>query len=102
MILLRFVSNFSTKTETIIKIFGSYLTYCHLYSTSKRRNALGDIEVWKQNSNSKLVFLRGDRLALAQTNIASNFNCRVLAIKQPRGAVATTMEFSEIEITKLQ
>ncbi|XP_044476795.1 uncharacterized protein LOC123204259 [Mangifera indica] len=42
------------------------------------------------------------KLALAQTNIASNFNCRVLAIKQPRGAVATTMEFSEIEITKLQ
>ncbi|KAJ0105341.1 hypothetical protein Patl1_19040 [Pistacia atlantica] len=48
------------------------------------------------------------KLALAHNNIASNFNCKVLAIKQPGVAVvptldsSTNMDFSVIDITRLQ
>ncbi|KAJ4713325.1 Adenine nucleotide alpha hydrolases-like superfamily protein [Melia azedarach] len=56
------------------------------------------------------------KLALAHNNIASNFNCRVLAIKQPAASTqlrtqnkaaptldsSTNMDFSQIEIARLQ
>ncbi|GKV25111.1 hypothetical protein SLEP1_g34602 [Rubroshorea leprosula] len=56
------------------------------------------------------------RLAIAHNNIASNFNCRVLAVKQPESPLrktkspatlpaldsSTNMDFSQIEIAALQ
>ncbi|XP_057952092.1 uncharacterized protein LOC131146477 [Malania oleifera] len=52
------------------------------------------------------------KLAIAHTNIATNFNCKVLAIKQPpplmqkstalpQPGCSTNMDFSQIEITRL-
>lgn len=53
------------------------------------------------------------RLAMAHNDIANHFNCRVLAIKQPTSAPvetatpvtldsSTNMDFSQIEISRLQ
>ncbi|GLU20273.1 hypothetical protein SLE2022_364820 [Rubroshorea leprosula] len=56
------------------------------------------------------------KLAMAHNNIASNFNCRVLAVKQPESPLrktkspatlpaldsSTNMDFSQIEIAALQ
>lgn len=50
------------------------------------------------------------KLALAHSDLSSNFSCRVLAIKQPQPLMqqtistpdrSTNMDFSQIEITKL-
>lgn len=50
------------------------------------------------------------KLALAHSDLSSNFSCRVLAIKQPQSLMqqtistpdrSTNMDFSQIEITKL-